>query len=101
MPPDRQCSAFEELALPTRSSIRARLAHCDTSESELPKSLAMGLPTTSKHLKGLDRGGGATGPQARYGPGLLRMVDSNDYGVPRCVHGVVPAVRVWEEHLFL
>src|SRR5688500_8447581 len=48
---------FAALADPTRRAILDRLAHSDTSVSELAAPFAMSLPAISKHLRVLEQAG--------------------------------------------
>lgn len=50
-------ATFSALADPTRRAILARLAHGETSVTELAKPFKMTLPAISKHLKVLERAG--------------------------------------------
>jgi DNA-binding transcriptional ArsR family regulator len=62
-------STFAALADPTRRAILARLAHGETSVSELARPFAMSLPAVSKHLKVLERAGLiARGREAQWRP---------------------------------
>ena len=66
MPPDRRSTAFAELPDPTGPAILARLAFCETPETELAKPLALGVPTISKllNLKTLGHAGGVASDDA-------------------------------------
>jgi DNA-binding transcriptional ArsR family regulator len=57
MPTDALSTTFAALADPTRRAILARLAHGETSVSELAAPFAMSLPAVSKHLKVLEHAG--------------------------------------------
>jgi DNA-binding transcriptional ArsR family regulator len=57
MSPDRLSTTLAALADPTRRAILARLAHGETSVTELAEPFAMSLPAVSKHLKVLERAG--------------------------------------------
>src|SRR4029450_13497313 len=48
---------FAALANPTRRAILERLAHGDTSVSDLATPFAMSLPAISKHLRVLEQAG--------------------------------------------
>jgi DNA-binding transcriptional ArsR family regulator len=54
---DQLNSTFAALADPTRRAILARLAHGETSVTELAKPFEMSMPAVSKHLKVLERAG--------------------------------------------
>jgi DNA-binding transcriptional ArsR family regulator len=54
---DRLDATFTALADPTRRAILARLAHGESSVSELARPFAMSQPAISKHLKVLERAG--------------------------------------------
>lgn len=66
---DKLSTTFAALADPTRRAILARLAHGETSVSELAEPFAMSLPAISKHLKVLERAGLITrGREAQWRP---------------------------------
>lgn len=81
MQTDQLSATFAALADPTRRAILARLAHGETSVSELAKPFEMSLPAVSKHLKVLERAGLiARGRQAqrrpcRLEPDTLKVID--------------------------
>jgi DNA-binding transcriptional ArsR family regulator len=50
-------ATFAALADPTRRAILARLAHGETSVTDLAKPFAMSMPAVSKHLKVLETAG--------------------------------------------
>jgi DNA-binding transcriptional ArsR family regulator len=74
-------AAFSALADATRRAILARLAHGETSVTDLAKPFAMSLPAVSKHLKVLERAGLiARGREAQWRPcrlesGALKDID--------------------------
>ena len=57
MSPDRLSRTLSALADPTRRAILKRLAHGETSVTELAEPFDMSLPAISKHLKVLERSG--------------------------------------------
>ena len=62
-------ATFAALADPTRRAILARLAHGETSVTDLAKPFAMSMPAVSKHLKVLERAGLiARGREAQWRP---------------------------------
>jgi DNA-binding transcriptional ArsR family regulator len=71
-------ATFAALADPTRRAILARLAHGETSVTELAEPFAMSMPAISKHLKVLekagliDRGRDAQTRPARLNPTALK-----------------------------
>jgi DNA-binding transcriptional ArsR family regulator len=66
---DPLSSKFAALADPTRRAILARLAHGETSVSELAKPFDISGPAISKHLKVLERAGLiARGREAQWRP---------------------------------
>lgn len=66
---DHLSSTFAALADPTRRAILARLAHGESSVTELAEPFAMSLPAVTKHLKVLERAGLITrGRQAQWRP---------------------------------
>jgi DNA-binding transcriptional ArsR family regulator len=56
-PADRLSATFSALADPTRRAILARLAHGETSVTELARPFAMSGPAVTKHLKVLEKAG--------------------------------------------
>jgi DNA-binding transcriptional ArsR family regulator len=56
-PADPLSATFAALADPTRRAILARLAHGETSVTELAMPFAMSGPAVTKHLKVLERAG--------------------------------------------
>ena len=66
---DQLSATFAALADPTRRAILARLAHGETSVSELAQPFDMSMPAISKHLKVLEKAGlGARGRDAQWRP---------------------------------
>jgi len=57
MATDQLSATFAALADPTRRAILARLAHGETSVTELARPFEMSLPAVTKHLKVLQRAG--------------------------------------------
>jgi DNA-binding transcriptional ArsR family regulator len=72
---------FGALADPTRRAILARLAHGETSVTDLAKPFAMSMPAVSKHLKVLETAGLITRSReaqwrpCRIEPRALKQVD--------------------------
>jgi DNA-binding transcriptional ArsR family regulator len=72
---------FAALADPTRRAILARLAHGETSVTDLAKPFAMSMPAVSKHLKVLETAGLITRSReaqwrpCRIEPRALKEVD--------------------------
>jgi DNA-binding transcriptional ArsR family regulator len=78
---DPLSAKFAALADPTRRAILSRLAHGETSVTELAAPFEMSLPAVSKHLKVLERAGliargrDAQWRPCRIEPDALREVD--------------------------
>jgi DNA-binding transcriptional ArsR family regulator len=74
-------ATFAALADPTRRAILARLAHGETSVTDLAKPFAMSMPAVSKHLKVLETAGLITRSReaqwrpCRIEPRALKQVD--------------------------
>jgi DNA-binding transcriptional ArsR family regulator len=74
-------ATFAALADPTRRAILARLAHGETSVTDLAKPFAMSMPAVSKHLKVLETAGLITRSReaqwrpCRIEPRALKEVD--------------------------
>lgn len=79
--PDHLNAMFAALADPTRRAILARLAHGETSVTELAAPFEISLPAISKHLKVLERAGlisrtrEAQWRPCRLEPAALKEVD--------------------------
>lgn len=57
MQEDRLSATFAALADPTRRAILARLAHGESSVTEIAAPFSISLPAVTKHLKVLERAG--------------------------------------------
>jgi DNA-binding transcriptional ArsR family regulator len=69
MSADRLTATFAALADPTRRAILARLAHGETSVSQLAEPFNISLPAVSRHLKVLEHAGLiARGREAQWRP---------------------------------
>jgi DNA-binding transcriptional ArsR family regulator len=74
-------ATFAALADPTRRAILARLAHGETSVTDLAKPFAMSMPAVSKHLKVVETAGLITRSReaqwrpCRIEPRALKEVD--------------------------
>jgi DNA-binding transcriptional ArsR family regulator len=76
---DTLSNTLAALADPTRRAILARLAHGETSVTELAAPFAMSLPAVSKHLKVLERAGLiARSREAQLRPCRLRAAPLKD-----------------------
>lgn len=79
---DHLSAKFAALADPTRRAILARLAHGETSVTELAEPFKMSMPAVSKHLRVLEkagliaRGREAQWRPARIEPEALKEVDA-------------------------
>jgi DNA-binding transcriptional ArsR family regulator len=92
---DRLSSTFAALADPTRRAILARLAHGETSVTELGKPFEMSMPAVSKHLKVLERAGLiARGREAQWRPCRLEAGPLKE-----AASWIEEYRRFWEESL--
>jgi DNA-binding transcriptional ArsR family regulator len=95
MSPDQLSLTFSALADPTRRAILARLAHGETSVTELAEPFEMSLPAISKHLKVLERAGLVTrGREAQWRPCRLEAGPLKDVA-----DWLEHYRRFWEESL--
>ena len=90
---DHLSQTFAALADPTRRAILAKLAHGETSVTELAKPFNMSLPAVSKHLKVLESAGLiARGREAQWRPCRIEATPLKE------VHNWVETYRkFWEE----
>jgi DNA-binding transcriptional ArsR family regulator len=73
MSPDCLSLTFSALADPTRRAILARLAHGESSVTDLARPFKISLPAITKHLKVLERCGLiARGREAQWRPCRLK-----------------------------
>jgi len=92
---DSLSSTFSALADPTRRAILARLAHGETSVSELAKPFAISLPAVTRHLKVLQRAGLISqGRRAQWRPCRLDPAPLRDVAA-----WVEPYRQLWEQRL--
>jgi DNA-binding transcriptional ArsR family regulator len=77
--PDPLSATLAALADPTRRAILARLAHGETSVTELAAPFEMSLPAISKHLKVLERAGLISrSREAQWRPCRLQAAPMNE-----------------------
>ena len=86
MATDTLSATFAALADPTRRSILARLARGEATVTELAAPFTMSLPSISRHLKVLERGGLVSkGRSAQWRPCRLevdRLRDADEWMAP-------------------